>query len=338
MPPTRRTLLASVAAGPLLAGCLGIGDYGPDGSGEGAGGGGDGTPEGALELDFGEGAVFTNDQGVKLAMTLSNPRLRETVAVVRDGEIAVDSPEDTRYFLFVTATVANEGESPIEPPSGLFFRTDGEAVERTFIRTPGPKYREIGELASGESATATIAFAAPADADAGTVSLRFQTLLESPPARWTFDYADVPTESADLQRDGLGDPITVGKAGYAYEFTPLEARLTGSYSYGDGTEHAAPDGSQFALVTVRAENVGDEPVKLPTPYTVRLAAGGSPIRAGRYERADERYPGRVDPTPPGEAIEGVLLYEVPESASSFTLRLAVGNQTFATWPIDPESA
>ena len=35
-------------------------------------------------------------------MELSNPRLRETVAVLSDGEIFVDSPADTRYFLFVT--------------------------------------------------------------------------------------------------------------------------------------------------------------------------------------------------------------------------------------------
>jgi hypothetical protein len=337
MPSTRRTLLVTAATVPTVSGCLGLGEDGPEDSGGSPDGADDGTTAGALELDFGERVMFTNDQGVKLAMELSNPRLRETVAVLRDGNIIVDSPEDTRYFLFVTATVANEGESALEPPGGLSFRTDGATVERTFVRTPGRKYRDIGELAPGESATATIAFPAPADADTGTVSLSFQTLFQSPPARWTFDYADVPTEAADLERDGLGDPIIVEKDAYAYEFTPVEAHVTRSYSYGGGQEHTAPEGSQFALVTARAENVGDQPVKLPTPYDVRLDADGSSHRAGRFKRADERYPGRVELTPPGEAIEGVLPYEVPASASSFTLRFAVGNETFASWPIQPES-
>ena len=337
MPSTRRTLLVTAAAVSTVPGCLGLGEDGREDSGGSPDGAGDGTSAGTLDVDFGERVMFTNEEGVKLAMELSNPRLRETVAVLRDSEIYIDSPEDTRYFLFVTATVANEGESALEPPGGLSFRTDGETVERTFVRTPGRKYRDIGELAPGESATATIAFAAPADADTGTISLSFQTLFQSPPARWTFDYADIPTEAADLERDGLGDPIVVEKDAYAYEFTPVEARITRSYSDGGGQEHTAPEGSRFVLVTAGAENVGDQPVKLPTPYDVRLDADGSSHRAGRFERTDDRYPGRVELTPPGEAIEGVLPYEVPVSTSSFTLRLAVGNDTFATWPIQPES-
>ena len=338
MPPSRRAFLASSATVSCLAGCVSLpggddeptGQSDPDSTSD--------TPEGALELSFGEGAAFTNDQGVKLAVEMANPRLRETVPVVRDGEVIVDSPESTQYFLFVAVTVVNEGDSSIKPPSGLYFDTDGEEVERTFIRTPGPKYRDIGELAAGESATATIAFAAPAGAEAGTVALRFQTLLESPPARWTFDYADVPKQAADLTRDGLGDTQTVGKDGYAYSFTPTEVRTTTAYTYGDGNEHTAPDGSQFVLLSVNTENVGKEAVKLPTPYDIRLDADGSVVRAGRFKRAEERYPGRADLTPPGESLSGVLLYEVPASASSFTVRLAVGNQTFSTWPIEAESS
>lgn len=335
MPLLRRTFLATGAAVPCLAGCLGL-SGGDDGTNEPSDT--TGTPEGAVELAFGEGAVFTNEQGVKLAVKLSNPQLRETIAVVRNGEISVDSPETTRYFLFVTVRVANQGDSSIEPPSGLYFRTDGQEVERTFIRTPEQKYRDIGQLAPGEAATATIAFPAPADAETGTVALRFQTLLESPPARWTFDYADVPTQTADLARSGPGDTLTVGTDAYAYAFTPTDARITTAYTYGDDQEHTAPDGSQFVLVSVRAENVGDEPVKLPTPFDIRLGADGAVSRPGQFKRDDERYPGRVDLTSPGDALSGVLLYEVPASSSSFTVQLAVGNKTFATWPIEPEAS
>lgn len=336
MPLSRRALLATGAAVPCMAGCLGLsgGDDGTNGPSDTTAD----TPEGAVELAFGEGAVFTNERGVKLAVKISNPQLRETVAVVRDGEITVDSPEETQYFLFVSVRVANRGDSPIEPPSGLYFRTDGQEVERTFIRTPGEKYRDIDRLAPDEAATATIAFPAPADAATGTVALRFQTLLESPPARWTFDYADVPTQTADLARDGLGATLTVGKNAYAYSFTPTDARITTGYMYGDDQQHTAPDGSQFVLVSVRARNVGDEPVKLPTPFDIRLGADGSVSRPGQFERNDERYPGRVDLTSPGDALSGVLLYDVPASASSFTVRLAVGNETFATWPIEPEAS
>ena len=61
MPSTRRTLLVTAATVPTVPGCLGLGENGqadPGGSTDGAD---DGTTAGALELDFGEGAVFTND-------------------------------------------------------------------------------------------------------------------------------------------------------------------------------------------------------------------------------------------------------------------------------------
>lgn len=322
--PRRRLLQASGAALTGLAGCSSL---------TGDGGKSDG-PDGALELDFGEGAEFTNDEGVKLHVTMADPRLVETVAVVRDEEIAVDSPESMPYFLFVRVRVANEGSSSIQPPSGLFFEADGREVERSFIRTPGRKYRDIDELAAGQSAEATIAFPASDGAGTGTVSLRFQTLLESPPAQWTFDFAEVPRESTDLTRDGLGDSFVIDAGSYAYEFTPTGARETTAYTYGDANEHAAPTGSKFVLVEARAENVGEEPVKLPTPFEVRLDADGSVSRGTRYEDADERYEGQVDPYPPGGSQEGVLLFEVSESASSYTLRLAIGNDTFVTWPFE----
>lgn len=327
---SRRSLLAT-SAGLALAGCLG-----PSGSGEASNppSGTEESPGEPLELSFGEGAVFTNDEGLRIAVRMSNPLLRETVPVVRDGAVIVDSPSETRYFLFVTVEVANEGEVPFKPPGGLSFRTDGRAVERTFIRTPGRTYRDIGTLAPGESATGTIAFQAPEDVETGAVSLQFQTLVESPPARWTFGTGDVPTRTTDLSADGLGEAITVGKDAFAYAFTPTSVRTTTAYTGDDGRAHTASDGSQFALLDVRAENVGAEPVKLPTPYDVRLEAGGTVHRRGQYEGGDG-YPGRVELTPPGGALDGVLLYEVPSTASSFTVMLAVGNETFAEWPVRP---
>jgi hypothetical protein len=347
---SRRALLASSAVATGLAGCSSLGGVGGDNGAGGAGGdsgdsdasdandangSGGATPEGALDLSFGEGAVFTDDDGVELAVTLSNPRLLATVPVVRDGDISVDSPESSAFFLFVTVRVANQGSSAIDPPSGLYFEADGREVERTVVRTPGPKYREVGELAPGESAEATIAFPAPDGSGTGTVALRFQTLVESPPARWHFEFADLTRETSDLSREGLGDTITVGVDPYAYSFTPLSATTTSAYSDGDDEEHTASAGSTFVLLEVRSTNVGEEPVKLPTPFEIRLDADGTVVRGSPYERADERYPGRADLSPPGGSLSGVLLFEVPESAAEFTVRLAVGNQTFATWPVDP---
>lgn len=333
----RRLVLASSAAMAGVAGCLGSsgGDAtetdGDDTGSESA------TPGGALELDFGDGAEFTNDDGVRLQVAMANPRLVETAPVVRDGEIYVDSPESKPYFLFVQVRVVNRGSSTIDLPRGLYFRADGEEVDRAVIRTPGKQYREFEELPSGESLEAVIAFPSPGpdSAERGTVSLRFQTLLESPPAQWTFDFADVSRESTDRTNDGLGDAYTVRAGDYAYEFTPTAARVTDAYTYGDGQEHAAPSGSKFVLVEATAENVGEKPVTLPNPYGVRLEAGGSVARGIQYKDADERYQGQVDPYQPGERQSGVLLFEVADSASDYTLRLAIGNQTFATWPIEP---
>lgn len=320
-----------------LAGCLNPAESGDTSNPPGGPGGSEETPGEPLELSFGEGAVFTNDEGLSIAVRLSDPVLRETVTVVRDDEVVVTAPDETRYFLFVTVEVANEGGVTFKPPSGLYFRTDGREVERTFVPTPGRKYRDVDRLAPGESATATIAFQAPADFETGAVSLQFRTLVRSPPARWTFSRGDVPTRTSDLSKDGLGETVTVGTDGFAYSFTPTDARTATSYTDDDGREHAAPDGSQFVRLAVRAENVGDRAVKLPTPYRVRLEADGTVYRARQHDVRDA-YPGRVEATPPGETLAGSLLYEVPASASSFTVRLAVANDTFATWPVEPETS
>ncbi|MBX0287786.1 DUF4352 domain-containing protein [Haloarcula salinisoli] len=329
----RRRLLE--ASGVALAGLAGCADLDSD-DGRSAGNGGQSSTAGEpLELDFGEGARFSNDSGVALSVELSNPRLLETVSVVRDGEIYVDSPESRPYFLFVTVRVANEGSSAIDPPRGLFFEAEGREVDGAAIRTQGQRYRDIGELAPGEGAEGTIAFPAPDGDGAGTVSLKFQVLLESPPARWTFDFADVPRETADLEKEGLGETATVRAGNHAYEFTPTAVRVTTAYTDGDGNEHTAPSGSTFVLVEARSENVGSEPVKLPNPYDVRLAADGSVYRGGQYKDAAERYEGQVDPYPPGESQAGVFLFDVPDAASSLTLQLAIGNQTFVTWPAEP---
>jgi hypothetical protein len=333
----RRLVLASSAVVAGVAGCLG--SSGGDATETDADDteSASTTPGGALELDFGEGAEFTNDDGVRLQVAMADPRLVETAPVVRDTEIYVDSPESKPYFLFVRVRVANRGSSPIDLPRGLYFRADGEEVDRAVVRTQGKQYREFEELPSGESLEAVIAFPSPGPdtAEQGTVSLKFQALLESPPARWTFDFADVSRESTDLSNDGLGESYTVRAGDYAYEFTPTAAQVTDAYTYGDGAEHTAPAGSKFVLVEATAENVGEQPVTLPNPYGVRLEAGGSVARGTQYKDADERYQGQVDPYQPGERQSGVLLFEVPESASEYTLRLAIGNQTFATWPVEP---
>lgn len=337
MQATRRTFLAGSVAVASLAGCLGDSDESTDGNpADEPGGGGNGT-EGSLELAFGDGGVFTDEDSIELVVEISNPRLRTTVPVVGDGnDIYVDSPESSEYFIFADVALRNDGSAPIDPPSGLYFETDGEEVDRAAIRTPGRKYRDIGELAPGDDATGTIAFPAPAEAETATITLRFQGLLDSEPAHWSTDYADLERSSTDLSRDGIGESITIEADEYAYEFTPTEARTTTSYTYGDGKKHAASDGSTFLLLSARSETVGEKPVKLPTPYEITIVADGSEIRSDQFEREDERYEGRVDPTAAGEDISGTLLYEIPASTSSVTVRLAVGNQTFATWPVDLE--
>lgn len=333
---TRRKFLGVSVAATVLTGCLGDGDDStaddPDDTS-----GGENATDGSLELAFGEGGVFTDDDSIELVVEISNPRLRTTVPVVGDGnDIYVDSPESSEYFIFADVALQNDGSAPIDPPRGLYFETDGEEVDRAAIRTPGQKYRDIGELDPGDTATGTIAFPAPAEAETATITLRFQGLLDSEPAHWSTDYADLERSSTDLTRDGLGESITIEAGEYAYEFTPTAARTTTSYTYGDEQEHAASGGSTFLLLSAESETVGEKPVKLPTPYEIRIAADGSEVRADQFKREDERYGGRVDPTAPGEKISGTLQYEIPASTSSVTVRLAVGNQTFATWPVDLE--
>lgn len=335
MTPTRRDLLTSGLAATTLAGCVGLPGDDDTPTGGAPGDAGD-TPEGSLTLAMGEGAVFTDDESVELAVTVGEPRLRETVAAVRDGDIYVDSPGTAPRFLFADIALENRGSSTIDPPRGLSLDADGERVDREAIRVPGQRYRDVGELAPGETASATVAFPFPEGVDSAAVELRFTALLDSPPARWQLDTESLSTvDTVPLDRSGLGDTITVSAGEYAYAFTPTAARLVDGYGADDGSRHEPATGDRFLLVDARAESVGERAVKLPTPYEVRAAAGDADADGTRYRVADERYPGRVDLTPPGEQIAGTLLFEVPADAPSHTLRLAVGNETFATWPLSP---
>lgn len=294
-----------------------------------------GTPEtdGPLTLEFGESAVFTNDEGIELVVTPTEARSTEAIVTGGKEQVYADGPDaDDALYLLVTFRLENTGSQNTKVPGGLFFRSNGSEVERTITRLPGERYDDIDWVDAGDTATGTVVFEVPEDAESGAVAAKFRTTFNSPPVRWEFDLDDIPREAYDFDELSPGEAIELGTEENRYSFAALGATETTSYDGPDGEEHAAGSGKKFVLVEVESENVGESTVTLPTAYNMRLRTDDDEIQAGRYRRGDDRYDG--GPHDAGGVRTGLVLFEVPDSASSYSLQVEFGNGPTGTWELE----
>ncbi|WP_434530043.1 DUF4352 domain-containing protein (plasmid) [Haloarcula sp. NS06] len=120
--------------------------------------------------------------------------------------------------------------------------------------------------------------------------------------------------------------------------TVTQVRLTARYEYQDYDDETAakeaPDGSQWALITVRAENTAEESARLPSTYDVNLVAGQSQYEETYIDKDENQYDGGE--VQPGIVREGWIAYELPEDVSSEDIEvvwngLPNGGEITALW-------
>jgi len=162
---------------------------------------------------------------------------------------------------------------------------------------------------------------------------------------WTFENVGPGAEQTEQGADGwhhnylyeygysLGDfdttvsvettpfRTTVGEtypAPNGVEVTVTEIRLTARYQYedydGDTVAKEAPDGSQWALVTLRAENTGDGGADLPSTFDVNIIAGQSQYEEAYIDKDENQYDGGE--VQPGIVREGWIAYELPDDIAT----------------------
>lgn len=287
-----------------------------------------------LDLQFGETAVFTNDAAVELHVTPTAARLTEAVVVGREstGVVFANVPDSAdSLYLLVTFHLENKGSEKTKIPNGLSFSANGQGGRETMSDFPTQAYGKLDWLDSADSVEGTALFEVPADADSGVVSATFQTLFDSPPVNWTLDLASLSVTRYDVEGKRPGEAVELGTEAYSYSFAALGVRETNSYETGGGEKHTAADGKTFALVEVESENVGSEPVTVPTAFGMRLVTADDEAEAGEYQRTEERYDGGE--TDPGAVRTGEVLFELPESASEYTFEVELAHGLVGTWEL-----
>lgn len=328
----RRYLLAGGSAFTALAGCTGTDspNGGDDDSGNTPGGGGSDP----LYLEFGETAVFYDDDGLELQATPTDAWLAEASVFGADGHVRTYGPNSSDVLLlFVEFQVTNAGANETQAPEGLSWEADGggRTVDRTSIRAPGGNYGYVNRVGAGETITGTAPFEVDPSTESGSVILEFSGIITSPPVYWSLDLTEVPVERYDLDGLSPGESVDLGTEEYSYSFTALGTETISSYTDYNGQTMTPADGNTFLLVEVQAENVGTEPVMLPLGLNMNVLADGSEIASSYYGDLDERYD--ADTVDPGVVVQGDVLFEVPETASTFTLQVPFGNYLVGTWEL-----
>ena len=116
--------------------------------------------------------------------------------------------------------------------------------------------------------------------------------------------------------------------------TAVSAEESQLYTYGSGQfdyEQTPAEGNKYVFVTVRAENTGQSIVSVPTTYDLSLISESSQFSSEFYRGDQTVYEGGE--ISPGINREGIVLFEVPESASSYQLQANLTREIGATWDL-----
>lgn len=85
------------------------------------------------------------------------------------------------------------------------------------------------------------------------------------------------------------------------------------------------------LRTVVAENTGDTAVRIPAYFDIWLVDDSFQSEASVYKDESERYEGGK--LAPGVRREGVVLFEVPASVTSYTIQVELADGIMASWEV-----
>lgn len=249
------------------------------------------------------------------------------------GSTTSDSDPQPEYS--ISADVPESAEVGEDITYAVTIRNDGDAVAGTYgldISTEGESrwesvFTEEIELATGETESwESDAFAL---SEAGTYQWEFWI-----DAAGQDEYVDSYETVVSTPTLGWGDSF---RTPTDLIVTASEPSLTSRYEYedfsGDQAVHRAPDGEQFAFVELRVENSAGESRETPNILDFELVAGNrqfEPMGAVEYE-GDDRYDGLREIVD-GVVEEGILPYQIPDSASVNDLKLFYSGINFDAEP------
>lgn len=281
-----------------------------------------------MVFSFGESAQFSTEEQ-ELLFRPYNPQLTNVLLEPTSGSIYSTVPERD-LFLSFNVDLENTGDEMAEAPGTAELVVGKTSYDLQFTYTGEDSYEPYEELRSGVSATRKMTFSLPDTTQEGSLFVDFGT-LETVTAEWTLDLGSATRNIVDYSGNSIGESITVSAGDLSYELAVTDLELADSYtydaSYGQQRETAG-SGSQWAIVTVRAENTGDQSVRVPGQFDTRAIAGNQQSEPEIY-LGDDEYSGGSLST--GVVDEGRLIFEIPETASDPRIEMNITTDLTATW-------
>lgn len=316
-------------------GSSGDGSSGDGSSGDGGGGedqNNDGNQGGTFEL--GQTAKFSVGEDTTINFTPTSAILHEALIYASSGLIFSEIPESSdRLFLAVEIVAENTGGESFRPPSSIVFTTGGTQYDTTFTSTySDSSFAQYSEIQPGASRTGWVVFEIPSGASEGSLVAEFQTISGSATGVWSIDLSNVDRQTLDIKGLSLGETAEIGTDRTSYSVAAVSAEETQLYDYSSGDyefTQEAGEGMKYVLVTVQASNTGERAVSIPGSFQMSLISGNSQYDADLYRDTNDAYEGGEISS--GITREGIVQFEVPQSASSYTFQVNLTQDLTATW-------
>jgi len=279
-----------------------------------------------------ETAVYTEGEDGRLEITPIEARMRDYIISARSGRLSTSGPDNPDHtILMIGMAVENTGSSPVNAPGEAYFVLNGQQYDPSYITGAENPYDNYQEVQPGSSSTGWIDFEIPPADDEGRLILRTSSFRDAPTAEWTIDLGTIERTTFDYTGNEVGGWVEWGTDQTNYRVGVTDVEWSNGYTYsreGYEFEETPSAGNVFALVDMNVENTGDTQVSIPSTFEMSVIAGNSQVDAGRYPGDDAYESGTIST---GITREGIVPFEVPQSASDYTLQINLTDDVRATW-------
>jgi hypothetical protein len=286
---------------------------------------------------LGEFAYFADPE---VAFTINSIKTSvDYISVSDSGYISVDKPSESDYgYLWLYFSAENIDNEMADSPSTSWMRllvSGTEMSEDTPSYSMSGLYDGYAKINPGAKNEGWIIYSIPKNAK----NVQFIYEFSNGFATWNISSSQLVFQERDFNDLADGQSINFGSDTDYYKISITHDKTVDSYEYQSSysdyvyTENAK-SGNKFVFITVTVENMGTTKINVPTPYDMKLIAGGKQYSNKGYY-GENSYQDVSGDIYPGIKGVGSVVFEVDDSISDaiVIVELAYGGLE-AQWNID----